>query len=156
MAGFGWDTQLITPYYYTGLWQRRKHFDNVPTLDITRTTPIPALANASTSIERLQYGNINCMHWWTDVVDEPDRFQITLGGTGSVDLTPRRVQRFTIRPGERVSWRTTPLPDPKRRKDEEPPQPQNGAATADANGLVTIRGLNVPRGGVTVTVTRNN
>lgn len=150
LAGFGWNTKLIAPEWYSGLWQRRRDVDAAG-LDMSRRTPIPAFANSSCSVEKLQSGNINWMHTWRDVEDEPDRFAITLGGAGRVDMTPRRLQAFQARPGETLHFRAEPLRD---RQKGETPAPQTGSVTADGDGLFTLSELQIPRAGLVVRVTR--
>jgi hypothetical protein len=150
IAGHGWDKGLITPDWYTGLWQPRRGIA-VPGLDLTRKTPIPAFANASTTQESLQGGNTNWNHIWHDVRDEPGHFQIALGGVGTVDVTPRRLQHFRGRPGERLKWMTEPIPHPR---DREPPPVQSGTVTVDEHGRITLKGLKIPQGGLVVKVSR--
>jgi hypothetical protein len=78
--------------------------------------------------------------WLSDVVDEPDRFEITIHGGGRVmyagggtsDVTPRRTQKFKPAPGEKFKWENAPL---------QGGQAQSGEVTADENGLVTIPGV---------------
>jgi hypothetical protein len=148
VAGFGWDTKLVTPDYDTGLWQSRQHLDAAG-LDLTRTTPVLAFANSSRSVEKLQHGNVNYKHVWSDLEDTPDRFRVTLAGEGTVDVTPRRLRRFRIRPGRRLAWRTEPQPD---KRDNEPPAPQRGTVTVGAHGLFTVPAVEIPRGGTVLTV----
>jgi len=150
VAGHGWDKQLITPGWYTGLWQPRRGIDAVE-LDLTRKTPIPAFANASTTQESLQSGNTNWNHTWGDVRDEPEHFKITLGGAGMVDMTPRRLQHFRPKPGERLRWKAEPIPHPK---DPQPPHAQSGSVTVDEHGLITLRGLEILQGGLVVEISR--
>ena len=150
IAGHGWDKKLITPDWYTGQWQPRRGIA-APELDLTRKTPIPAFANASTTHESLQGGNTNWNHTWHDVRDEPGHFQITLGGTGTVDMTPRRLQQFRPKPSQRLKWMTEPIPHPR---DQEPPQAQSGTVTVDEHGLITLKGLKIPLGGLVVKISR--
>ncbi|KPJ75487.1 MAG: hypothetical protein AMS14_03500 [Planctomycetes bacterium DG_20] len=150
VAGFGWDTKLISPDYYTGRWQPRRHLD-AAALDLTRTTPVLAFANSSASAEKLQHGNVNYKHVWSDLEETPERFRVTLGGEGTVDVTPRRLGRFRVRPGGRLAWRTEPQPD---KRDTPPPTPQGGTATVDAHGLFTVKGVEIPRGGTVLTAVR--
>jgi len=151
IAGFGWDTKLITPDYYTGGWQSRQHLD-AAALDLAQTTPVLAFANSSCSVEKLQSGNVNYKHVWNNLEETPERLRVTLAGAGTVDVTPRRLQRFTVRPGEHLVWRTEPQPD---KRDKQPPKPHSGTVTADAHGLFTVEGLEIPAGGTVLTVTRS-
>jgi len=138
IAGYGWDTKLVPPDEWTGLWGPRLHLAMEP-LDIARTTPIPAFANSSRSQETEQWGSINYLHAWKDLRDEPDAFRITLVGEGKVDMTPRRLQRFTPKRGEVLRWQAGE---------------RSGTVTADAYGLVTLKELEIPAGGLVVTILR--
>jgi len=78
-------------------------------------------------------GTINMDLAWqaSDVVDAPDRIEVTGRATG--DLTLRNTQKFRLKAGDKVRW----LVKNKGRRDRV------GVATADANGLLTIAGLNL-------------
>ena len=140
IVGAGWNPKLVPPDYYTGLWRG---------LDITRNTPVPAFTNSSLSADGDSHGNVNWHHTWRDVLDEPHRFQITIEGQGTVDLTLRRLQRFKVQPGDRLQWKAEPLPD---EKGEEPP-PQSGVADVDSDRLFTLKELEIPQGGLVVEIT---
>jgi len=90
------------------------------------------------------------LRWRTDdVIDTPDRWEMTVFLTDdapkdecTVDLTPRRCQRFKPRPGERFTWTVT-APDDGR-------EIASGEAAADELGLVTVERLPVRKAGVRV------
>ncbi len=93
-------------------------------------------------------GQVNLyLSWETkDVVDEPGRWEMTVGlidrapaAECRVDLTPRRCQRFRPVPGTALRW-TNVLPADGR-------EVQSGEAKADALGLVTLAGVTVQKGG---------
>ena len=81
-----------------------------------------------------------------DIVDETNTWAIclrlqknTIAGewdqaTATVDISPRRLQRFKPRPGETVHWENYDCADPAawKKRDE-------GDVTADRHGLVTVR-----------------
>ena len=75
--------------------------------------------------------------WLADVVDEPDRFEITIHGRGKVsyagggtsDVTIRRTRKFKAAPGDNFTWENRPLKGGKA---------QSGKVVADAHGLVTL------------------
>jgi len=99
-------------------------------------------------------GNINGYLFWEtdDIVDEPGRWEMTVylydgdkhgrgrapQDTCTVDLTPRRCQKFRAKPGQKFTWSNTSLADGR--------VVQSGTATADQWGLVTIEGLIVTKG----------
>jgi hypothetical protein len=89
--------------------------------------------------------------WDTDtIVDQPGKWEMTVylypgdpkqGRPGApadsctVDLTPRRCQRFKAQPGSQFSWSNTSVADGKVM--------QSGIAAADKLGLVTIENLTI-------------
>jgi len=91
--------------------------------------------------------------WDTEtIVDEPDRWEMTVylyagdpkqgrqgapADTCTVDLTPRRCQRFAAKPGQRFQWSNTP---------PEGGQAAAGQAIADRWGLVTLERLVITKG----------
>lgn len=90
--------------------------------------------------------------WDTDsIVDEPDRWEMTVylyagdpkqgrpgapADTCTVDLTPRRCQRFAPRPGQVFLWTNTSMADNRV---------ASGKAIADQWGLVTIPNLTISK-----------
>ncbi|MFP4055760.1 MAG: alpha/beta hydrolase family protein [Candidatus Brocadiia bacterium] len=92
--------------------------------------------------------------WETDdLVDRPDRWEITVGlaekapaAACTVDVTPRRLQRFEPEPGQTVRWQATAL-------GADAPA-QSGTATADRWGLVTLPQVRVVKGGTRVRIAR--
>ena len=100
-------------------------------------------------------GWIHWHHRWRsdDAVDEPGRLEITLYVSGpnevTADVTPRRAAAFRPKPGETLRWTNIALAEggknwalnkiskkyPKRGKI------QQGTVTADADGLVTVKGV---------------
>jgi pimeloyl-ACP methyl ester carboxylesterase len=91
-------------------------------------------------------GGINLGFKWSDVVDEDARWSVRLSNglataDMTVDVTPRRCQRFKARPNAEVTWSTA--------------AGDTGKATADAAGLVTVPGVKLAPGTDTVlTLTR--
>ena len=144
VAHWAWGGQLQKPDWHTGLWRG---------LDIRRDTPIPAFSNGSLDQEGEGGGNTNLSFTWKDVADTPQSFAITiLGRECTFDLTPRRLASFRVKPGEKLSWEAEALPARREAK----PARQGGDVTADANGIVTLKGLAIPREclGVKLTLTR--
>ena len=95
-------------------------------------------------------GGLNLyLRWETDdLVDEPDRWTITVfltSGRGgapkdecTVDLTPRRCQKFKAAPGDRFKWTNASAADGRII--------QSGEVTADKWGLLTLEKLTVTKG----------
>ncbi len=89
-------------------------------------------------------GGINLGFDWEQLIDEPNRWSVTLSNElaeaeMTVDVTPRRSQRFRPRPGERFSWTNTAGGE--------------GVAIADAHRLVTIPQVKiVPGKSTTLTI----
>jgi len=87
------------------------------------------------------------------VVDEVDEWSMTVGlfptapqPRATVDVTPRRTQKFTLQPGERVAWTNTSLGGPRIA--------QSGEATADKWGLVTLTAVQTTTGKTRIRVRR--
>ncbi len=88
-----------------------------------------------------------------DIVDEENQWAICLrlrdnplseftGSTATVDVTPRRCQRFRPRAGELVHWENLDCSDPNAMH-----KIAEGDVATDENGLVTIHGFAVGRKG---------
>ena len=131
----------MLPDRHTGLWRG---------LDLTRTTPIPAFANCSADGNHDGDGQINGLVTWSNLKETADSFEVTLTGRGTMDMTPRRCQVFKPKGGEKFNWEATPLPDPRVKSQ---PAGQNGQVAADANGLITVKGISLSTG-VAVKITR--
>ena len=99
--------------------------------------------------------------WETEtIVDEPRRWEMTLYvgekaplGECTVDLTPRRCQKFKARKGQKFAYTNTLIAPPPRTQGEKasakaPPAKvvQKGQIQADEHGLVTITKLQVTKG----------
>jgi hypothetical protein len=74
-------------------------------------------------------GGINLGFKWADIVDEEAKWSVRLSNDlakndMTVDVTPRRCQKFKARPGAEVKWATS--------------SGDTGKVTADAAGLVTV------------------
>ena len=57
----------------------------------------------------------------------------------TVDVTPRRCQKFRAKPGQKFRWTCTPV--------AEGGQSQSGTVEADKNGLVTVEKVTVLKTG---------
>ena len=101
-------------------------------------------------------GGINVhMRWKTDdVVDEPGKWEMTVFLAGgkrgapkdecTVDVTPRRCQKFQLKPGQKFKWTNTSVKEGK--------QVQSGTAEADKHGLVTMQKVTVTKGANRITL----
>ena len=75
------------------------------------------------------------------IVDRPNRWEMTVWAEGAplpkctVDVTPRKCQKFRARPGQRFKWTNTSLADKK--------VAQSGRVRADKWGLVTLKQVTV-------------
>ena len=131
------------------------------TIVIRRDRSLPAFGNCSLDDNIGEgdlrsgrpFGQINGYLLWDgqSIVDEPALWEATVwlyGGDAhgrraaplescTVDLTPRRCQRFKPAPGQRLTWTNVSAANGRI--------VQSGEATADELGLVTIRGLVVTK-----------
>jgi pimeloyl-ACP methyl ester carboxylesterase len=91
-------------------------------------------------------GQINLYLYWEtkNIVDTPERWEMTVGlidtapkAVSTVDVTPRRLQAFSVSPGARLKWTNTSLQD--RRVI------QSGEAVADKWGLITLQNVVVSK-----------
>jgi hypothetical protein len=121
---------------------------------LKRTDAVPAFSNCSLDHDKEQSGQAGGGYPWKDVRDAPEEFSITVTAhhESTFDLTPRRLQRFKIRPKERLEWEAVTVPGSR---GETGPS-QSGTVTADADGRVTIRRLKYHdrSGGLTITIRR--
>ena len=97
-------------------------------------------------------GHVNAYVTWKpeSILDEPNRWSVEIGlieespkASAAVDVTPRRLQRFRLKPGDRVEW-----------VNAVGSAPQQGAVVADQWGLITLPQVQITRGGSRLTVTR--
>jgi len=134
VAHWAWGGKLPRPNKYDGLWRG---------LDITRRSPVPALANCSLDKEGEGSGQTNMHFAWKGVSDTPEAFEVTIVARGdcTFDLTARRLAKFKPAPGEKLTWRAVSLPGSHREK----PAVQAGKTAPDARGLVTLKQLKYAR-----------
>jgi len=144
-----WRAMMDSKHPFVYNWQ----VEDRPTF--RRDASVPAFANCSLDGNPgngdLRQGMtfdtpINSWLTWEGetIVDEPDRWEMTLWLDDSapldrctVDLTPRRLQRFKPRPGQRFRWNNTLV--------EGGRAVGSGTATADRWGLLTIEQLTVTK-----------
>lgn len=117
-----------------------------------RDESFPALSNASNSNDpATSAGCRNCRIEWSSSwlnfagapVDSPGRYEVVLrtntGTAATVDVTPRRLQAFTVSAGAGYAWEDRRLNDNLL--------VAYGTVFADADGLITIRALPVSAAG---------
>jgi pimeloyl-ACP methyl ester carboxylesterase len=92
-------------------------------------------------------GQVNLYLFWetNDVVDRPDRWEMTVGLIDKapqddcrVNVTPRSLQQLKLKPGQKVKWTNAALVDNKTM--------QSGTAAADDLGLITLEKVRVTKG----------
>lgn len=107
-------------------------------------------------------GGINLYQRWDpeSMVDEPHTWAVTVWLAGSdtqpefaspadsatMDITPRRCQKFTAKPGEQFTWTNT-----RMREDKST---GSGEVTADRWGLVTIKQVVISKAGSQIVIKR--
>ncbi len=122
---------------------------------------VPAFAHASNNDDPRKdpVGTINGKLEWSapgndfdrageqdNLVDSPQLWAMnirSLSGDATVDVTPRRCQKFKARPGGRYVWKNIDFSDPA-----DPKVIESGAATADEHGLVTVEKFKVGKAGL--------
>jgi len=139
--GFGWDNRghgsartqfrLLCKYYP---WPR-----------FALNLSYPAFSNSSIDDDMgpdgPKEGYVNVGFVWTDPRDEANRWEMTISNAEAkedmtVDVTPRRCQNFTVKPGETFTWHTS--------------SGGSGNVKADQWGLITIKKVGIPHGKKTV------
>ncbi|KKL24364.1 hypothetical protein LCGC14_2416050, partial [marine sediment metagenome] len=129
----GTATKLAKPKEYKdGKYTRKDRYDGVP------------------------YGQFNAyLAWRTDgLIDQADRWEITVyltaGKRGApkdectVDITPRRLQELSIKPGEKFTW-TNVEGSRLAGAVSGGKAVQSGQAVADKHGLVTLEKVTVTK-----------
>ncbi|MCY3021652.1 MAG: alpha/beta hydrolase-fold protein [Planctomycetota bacterium] len=96
-------------------------------------------------------GQVNRFLYWesADAVDKDTEWAMTMGlvkqapkGECTVDVTPRRCQKFKVKPGEKLKWTCAGK------------EAQSGEATADQWGLVTVPSVRVTKEKCRLTISR--
>jgi len=129
-ADWQWGGKLPAPAKFAGTWRG---------VDFTNDGAFPAIAFSSSDKDNEGSGNCNLIYSWSDVKEDAASFEVVISGRESTfDLTPRRLSKLQIAPGQRLAWEAVAIPVNPRGKV---PEKQSGAVSADANGVVTLRGL---------------
>ena len=136
-AHWAWGGHLTPPDKFTGFWQG---------LDIQNTTPILAITRSSADREGEGDGHANSGYSWQDVKEDAASFEASiLGPSSTFDLTPRRLSTLKVQPGQKFSWEAVCIQVPHW-SHQKPPAPKSGTVAADANGLITLKGLEAAGG----------
>jgi len=147
--GFGWDNGG----HGSAKKQFRKLYEYYPRHRFALNLSYPAFSNSSMDdlidlLEGPKEGYINLGFVWTDPVDEADTWESALSNGEAtdditVDVTPRRCQKFKVKPGETFEWTAS--------------SGGTGKVTADEWGLVTIENVVIQKGGkTTLTIQRKS
>jgi hypothetical protein len=141
------------------LYGRPDVYDEINIRNLRRNQSYPAISYASTnddpgraSDDGDPRGQLNAMFEWTDTVDSPNEYAVTLmprNGrdiSATADITPRRLQNFRVRPGDRFRYRNLEIPAGKIH--------QQGKLPADEHGLVTVKKFASRSGGSRLFITR--
>jgi pimeloyl-ACP methyl ester carboxylesterase len=98
-------------------------------------------------------GGVNLYLTWntTTIVDEASKWELDVSltdkapkDTCTVDLTPRRLQKFKVKTGDKVTWTNT----------SNGAKLQSGNVTADQHGLVTLPALTVTKTGNRIQISK--
>lgn len=132
----------------------RTHDQRVMPLDIRIDQSLPAFTRCSLDDnpgngdpnDGDKEGAINQWLYWEtkDIVDQPGAWEMTVAimdkapkDECTVDLTPRRLQQFTVKAGDTFTWSN----------NNAGKEVQSGTGIADTHGLITIEGLKVAKAG---------
>jgi len=153
---------------FAAYWNQRGHSnhffsvrnDRMGAYKLALDESLPAFANASNNDDprTTEVGSINARLEWSaagndfdrsskedDIADTPEMYAITirsLSGPATVDVTPRRLQRFKTRAGKDYRWENIDYSDPANPKVID-----KGTVKADKHGLVTVTEFRVGKAG---------
>lgn len=140
---------------------RSQTFPNVIHLDVGKDLSHLALSYAK-GIEGLgNNSQFNTEFRWRDVIDQPQRYEVTLAGGSRQDVTvvPRRLRKFQVAPGRSYAWKNTLLPGSEVRRPRNP-RPnslagggQSGEVTVGQDGLLVLTGVEFSSAGSRLVIT---
>ncbi|MFC1479789.1 hypothetical protein ACFL6F_04245, partial [Planctomycetota bacterium] len=86
-------------------------------------------------------GGINMGFFWEDPIDSEDQWRVSIRNelaqkNMSVDVTPRRCQKFKLKPGQKAEWSAS--------------TGGKGVVTADKRGIITVTNVIIKPEGTTV------
>jgi len=133
-------------------YNRPDVFDEIDIKTQRRDQSYPAITYASTNDDPgrtrdqgAPHGQLNALVEWTDTVDLPNAYAVTLRPRNSravdttADVTPRRLQRFHLTPGQKLTFRNLDLTTAK--------VVQQGKLTVNKHGLATVEKARIAPGG---------
>ena len=133
IASFSWGGTRYVPVSSTGT------SPNAIRLDVRKDRPLLAFVSpeALGLVKGAKMGAFNTDFRWRDIVDRPDRFEVTVTyrgrGKGVADVALRRLQNFRAAPGKTYPWKIVAQPG-----DAEV---QSGEVTPGPDGLLVLRGV---------------
>ncbi len=147
----GHSQRAIMPKFWEGGLQKQ---GRMMPIDIRTNQTLPAFTHSSLDDnpgngdpqDGDSSGQINAHVYWLtkNIVDESQRWEMTVGvgpkapkSEGVVDVTPRRCQKFQIKPGANLVWTNTRISDGEL--------VQSGEVTADQWGLVTLERVTISK-----------
>ena len=148
----GHNQRAVMPMFWEGHLEKQ---GRIMPIDIRNNQTLPAFTNSSLDDDPgkgdpkdgAPSGQVNAyVYWLTEhIVDEDQRWEMTVGVgpdsptvEGVVDVTPRRCQRFRLKPGENAVWTNTRISDGEII--------QSGTVLADEWGLVTLEKVTISKG----------
>lgn len=147
IADFEWGGARLIPVSATAM------APNAVRLDVRKNRSMLGFRHgeALSFLTKGSMGHFNRALLWRseDLVDEPDRYEVTVLGQckdSAVDVTVRRLQHFTIQAGQTYSWTNASL-DGKAAL-------QQGEAAVGNDGLLTVKGFKVLPAGSRLTIRR--
>ncbi len=142
------DPELVPPEFLRFDIERFRKNESYPAISRLSANANPGHGDPK---EGDPIGFLNAGFDWSDIVDTPTRWEITLTPvdpsvkTATLDLTPRRLQKLVVKAGSTYRFRNT---------DTTGKLLQEGTIRPDRWGLLTIEGLQVAPGGNRVTIER--
>lgn len=148
----GHNQRAIMPKFWEGRLQKQ---GRMMSIDIQNNQTVPAFTHSSLDDnpgngdpnDGDPSGQVNAyLYWLTEnIVDENQQWEMTVGVgpeapkvEGVVNVTPRRCQRFRLKPGENLVWSNTRMSDGEI--------VQSGTVLSDEWGLVTLEKVTISKG----------
>jgi hypothetical protein len=123
-------------------------------LDVRRDRAMLAVFDSGETRDAVRNGSL--LWQVDDMVDQPDRFAVTLRqghGPFTGTITLRRLQRFAPQPGNRCAWKIEPV-EVAARSVREGPLAREGTVTIGRDALLQLREVKLEAGTYRLTVAR--